>query len=56
MGRGWLDHDVVEFKSTWLESRSLLMLLELGVAIFAVVTMPVLVIAFRARKNKTSYQ
>lgn len=29
---------------------------EFGVAIFAVVTVPLLAIAFRARKNKTSYQ
>lgn len=29
---------------------------ELGVAIFALVTVPLLASAFRARKNKTSYQ
>ena len=29
---------------------------ELGVLIFAAVTVPLLAIAFRARKNKTSYQ
>ena len=29
---------------------------ELGVALFTVVTVPLLAIAFRARKNKTSYQ
>jgi membrane-bound ClpP family serine protease len=29
---------------------------EIGVAIFAVVTVPLLAVAFRARKNKASYQ